>query len=77
MSRFRPDQETRLTLHDVHFVHAEPGGQPTLSKASFVAKVVHTEIRIEDDNKEEGKRGGVNATVVAELLPRFCFFFCL
>jgi hypothetical protein len=35
--------------------------------------VVHTEIRIEDENKEKGIRGGINATVIAELLPRFDF----
>jgi len=64
MARFRPDQETRLTLHEVHFVQNEQ-----LHKASFVAKVVHTEIRIEDENKEKGIRGGINATVIAELLP--------
>ena len=85
MARFRPDQETRLTLHEVHFVQNEQlhkvsretksvfGSSERLRQASFVAKVVHTEIRIEDENKEKGIRGGINATVIAELLPRFDF----
>lgn len=63
---YRPDQETRVTLHDVHFVRHTKGEPPTVCRTSFYGKVksVYAKVREIDGQPK------TSASVTVSLLPR-------
>ena len=62
LHRFRAEQQTRVTLHNVHFVHAPKNGPQAVCKASFQGKV--TKVEASSENAE------VTAKILVSLLPR-------
>lgn len=62
LHRFRPDQETRVTLHNVHFVSSFKDGSQAVCKGSFHGKVMKVDAC--SDNEV------VSAKVLVSLLPR-------
>lgn len=57
MARFRPDQETRVTLHNVHFLL-----DGELCKTSFYGKVTHRSVQVKSD--------GIDVDLHVEIFPR-------
>lgn len=62
LRRFRADQETRVTLHNVHYVYTFKDGSRAVCKASFHGKVMKAEASSENEV--------VSAKVLIALLPR-------
>lgn len=62
VGRYRADQKTHVTLHNVQFVIAKPGQVPVICRASFHGRVTFANFSIVD--------GGIVAEVHVALQPR-------